>query len=99
MSADIPSDIVLAGLAQVSFYFGRHAQYEVQGLVVNSLFNAMQGRGDWDEFEDWMGTKCMALGGRPPAACVARGFASAGRIRLHVEASFAMGTSRRRPHG
>lgn len=89
MSADVPLNIALAGLARVSFYFGRHEQFRVQGLVVKELFDVMAGRADWTEFEVWMGTERETLGGRSPAACVARGFASAARVRRHATAAFA----------
>lgn len=98
MSADLPLDITLAGLARVSFYFGRRGQFEVGGLVVKELFDAMAGGGDWTEFELWMGTERESLGGRSPAACVARGFASTARVRHHMTASFAVEAGSRRRH-
>ncbi len=97
MSANLPPEMILAGLAHVTFYFGQHERYAVQGFVVDALFNAMAGSGDWSEFEAWMGTKRKALGGRSPAACIARGFASTARVRCHVVASFALRGKRSNP--
>jgi hypothetical protein len=94
VSADVPLGIAMVGLAHVTFCIGRR-QHPVPGLVVKSLFDEVEGRAGWPEFREWMGTELTALGGRSPAACIARGCGSVERVRRHLETAF----PRRRRHG
>jgi hypothetical protein len=85
MSAEVSLEIAMAGLAHVTFHFGRRSR-PVPGLVVKALFDDVEDRTSWTEFRDWMETRLSALGSSP-AAFIARG-GNVERVRRHLGAAF-----------